>query len=107
MDETTQVEIKVGNAMPLSNIPVGTFVHNIELRRGKGGQVGRSAGASIQLMAKEGKYAQLKMPSGEVRNIPSDCFATIGTVSNLDHENISIGKAGRSLSKYSVPAKPP
>lgn len=91
-----QVEIKVGNAMPLVNIPVGTFVHNIELRRGKGGQVGRSAGASIQLMAKEGKYAQLKMPSGEVRNIPSDCFATIGTVSNTDHENISIGKAGRS-----------
>ncbi|MBI5475841.1 MAG: 50S ribosomal protein L2 [Ignavibacteriales bacterium] len=91
-----QVEIRVGNALPLSNIPVGTFVHNIELRRGKGGQVGRSAGASIQLMAKEGKYAQLKMPSGEVRNIPSECYATIGTVSNLDHENISIGKAGRS-----------
>ncbi|MBA4311065.1 MAG: 50S ribosomal protein L2 [Chlorobiaceae bacterium] len=91
-----QVEIKVGNAMPLSNIPVGTFVHNIELRPGKGGQIGRSAGASIQLMAKEGKYAQLKMPSGEVRNIPSGCFATIGTVSNLDHENISLGKAGRS-----------
>lgn len=92
----SQVEIKVGNAMPLSNIPVGTFVHNIELRPGKGGQIGRSAGASIQLMAKEGKYAQLKMPSGEVRNIPSGCFATIGTVSNLDHENISLGKAGRS-----------
>lgn len=91
-----QVEIKVGNAMPLSSIPVGTFVHNIELRPGKGGQIGRSAGASIQLMAKEGKYAQLKMPSGEVRNIPSGCFATIGTVSNLDHENISLGKAGRS-----------
>ena len=91
-----QVEIKIGNAMPLSNIPVGTFVHNIELRPGKGGQIGRSAGASIQLMAKEGKYAQLKMPSGEVRNIPSGCFATIGTVSNLDHENISLGKAGRS-----------
>lgn len=91
-----QVEIKVGNAMPLSIIPVGTFVHNIEMRPGKGGQIGRSAGASIQLMAKEGKYAQLKMPSGEVRNIPSGCFATIGTVSNLDHENISLGKAGRS-----------
>jgi large subunit ribosomal protein L2 len=91
-----QVEIKVGNSLPLSNIPVGTFVHNIELRRGKGGQVGRSAGASIQLMAKEGKYAQLKMPSGEVRNVPSECYATVGTVSNLDHENISIGKAGRS-----------
>lgn len=90
------VEIKVGNAMPLINIPVGTFVHNVELRRGKGGQLGRSAGTSLQLMAKEGKFAQVRLPSGEIRNIPSECFATIGVVSNVDHENISIGKAGRS-----------
>lgn len=89
-------DIRVGNAMPLANIPVGTFVHNIELRPGKGGQLARSAGASVQVMAKEGKYAQLRLPSGEIRNIPSECFATIGTVSNIDHENISIGKAGRS-----------
>ncbi len=91
-----QADIKVGNAMPLSNIPVGTFVHNVELRAGKGGQVGRSAGSSIQLMAKEGKFVQLRMPSGEVRNIPFECYATIGMVSNPDHENVSVGKAGRS-----------
>ena len=91
-----QADIKVGNAMPLSNIPVGTFVHNVELRAGKGGQVGRSAGSAIQLMAKEGKFVQLRMPSGEVRNIPFECYATIGTVSNPDHENVSVGKAGRS-----------
>jgi large subunit ribosomal protein L2 len=89
-------EIKVGNAMPLANIPPGTFVHNIEMRRGKGAQLARSAGASVQLMAKEGKFAQLRLPSGEVRNIPVECFATIGMVSNPEHENISIGKAGRS-----------
>jgi large subunit ribosomal protein L2 len=82
--------------MPLGNIPVGTFVHNVELRPGKGGQMARSAGASVQLMAKEGKFAQLKLPSGEVRNVPQVCFATIGTVSNTDHENVSLGKAGRS-----------
>lgn len=91
-----QAEIKVGNAMPLGNIPVGTFVHNIELRPGKGAQLARSAGASVQLMAKEGKFVQLRLPSGEIRNIPADCFATVGVVSNLDHENISLGKAGRS-----------
>jgi large subunit ribosomal protein L2 len=91
-----QSEIRVGNAMPLSNIPVGTFVHNVELRLGKGGQIARSAGTSIQLMAKEGRYAQLKLPSGEVRNVPAECSATIGVVSNIDHENISVGKAGRS-----------
>ncbi len=90
------VEIKVGNAMPLLNIPIGTFVHNVELRRGKGGQMGRSAGTSIQLMSKEGKLAQLRLPSGEIRNVPSENFATIGVVSNVDHENISVGKAGRS-----------
>ena len=89
-------EIKVGNALPLSDIPVGTFVHNVEMRRGKGGQLGRSAGVSIQLMAKEGKYAQLRLPSGEIRNVPSECYGVIGVVSNVDHENISVGKAGRS-----------
>jgi large subunit ribosomal protein L2 len=91
-----QSEIKVGNAMPLANIPVGTFIHNVELRAGRGGQIARSAGSSIQMMAKEGKYAQLKMPSGEIRNVQLECFATIGVVGNLDHENISLGKAGKS-----------
>jgi large subunit ribosomal protein L2 len=89
-------EIKVGNAMPLANIPAGTFVHNIEMRPGKGAQLARSAGMSVQLMAKEGKFAQLRLPSGEVRNIPAACFATIGNVGNAEHENISVGKAGRS-----------
>jgi len=89
-------EIKTGNAMPLSNIPVGTFVHNVEIRTGRGGQIARSAGSSIQLMAKEGKFAQLRMPSGEIRNIPIECYATIGVVSNVEHENVSLGKAGRS-----------
>ena len=82
--------------MPLANIPVGTFVHNVELRAGKGGQIARSAGSSVQMMAKEGKFAQLRLPSGEIRNVPQECYATIGVVSNPDHENISIGKAGRS-----------
>ena len=91
-----QSEIKVGNAMPLANIPVGTFVHNVELRVGRGGQIARSAGSSIQMMSKEGKYAQLKMPSGEIRNVLLECYATIGVVGNIDHENISLGKAGRS-----------
>jgi large subunit ribosomal protein L2 len=89
-------EIKNGNTLPLASIPAGTFVHNIELRPGKGGQLARSAGMSVQLMAKEGKFAQLRLPSGEVRNVPAECMATIGTVSNAEHENISIGKAGRS-----------
>ncbi len=89
-------EIKVGNAMPLANIPAGTFVHNIEMRPGKGAQLARSAGMSVQLMAKEGNFAQLRLPSGEVRNIPAACFATIGNVGNAEHENISVGKAGRS-----------
>ncbi|MGK9477518.1 50S ribosomal protein L2 [Melioribacter sp. OK-6-Me] len=89
-------EIKVGNALPLKEIPIGSFVHNVELKPGKGGQLGRSAGVSLQLMAREGKYAQLKMPSGEVRMINVECMATYGTVGNADHENISIGKAGRS-----------
>jgi large subunit ribosomal protein L2 len=89
-------EIKNGNAMPLANIPPGTFVHNIELRPGKGAQLARSAGASVQLMAKEGKYAQLRLPSGEIRNVPAECLATVGTVGNAEHENLSLGKAGRS-----------
>jgi len=91
-----QAEFKVGNTMPLANIPVGTFVHNVEMRHGKGGQMARSAGSSVQLMAKEGAFAQLKLPSGEIRNIPQNCFATVGVVSNSDHENLSLGKAGRS-----------
>jgi large subunit ribosomal protein L2 len=89
-------EIRIGNAMPLANIPVGTSVHAVEIRPGRGAQIGRSAGAEIQLMAKEGKFAQLKLPSGEIRNFPVTAFATIGIVSNRDHENISLGKAGRS-----------
>ncbi len=89
-------EIKVGNSLPLSGIPMGTFVHNVELRPGKGAQMARSAGVAIQLMAREGKLVQLKLPSGEIRNVPVECRATIGTVGNVDHENISIGKAGRS-----------
>ena len=89
-------EIKVGNCLSLANIPAGTFVHNVELRPGKGAQLARSAGMSVQLMAKEGRFAQLRLPSGEVRNVPADCRATIGAVGNADHENIVIGKAGRS-----------
>ncbi|MBI2618468.1 MAG: 50S ribosomal protein L2 [Ignavibacteriales bacterium] len=89
------VEVETGNALPLNNIPVGAFVHNVELRPGKGGQLGRSAGNSLQLMAKEGKYATLKLPSGEVRKVRTECYATVGVVGNADHENISYGKAGR------------
>ena len=88
-------DIKPGNAMQIANIPVGTLIHNIELQPGKGGQLVRTAGASAQLMAKEGKYAQVRLPSGEVRLIALNCMATIGQIGNLDHENISIGKAGR------------
>jgi large subunit ribosomal protein L2 len=89
-------EINVGNALPLRLIPLGTMVHNVELKRGKGGQMVRSAGAAAQLMAKEGTYAQIKLPSGEVRRVHVECFATIGQVGNLEHENISVGKAGRT-----------
>lgn len=89
-------DIKVGNALPLANIPAGTVVHNIELQPGKGGQLARSAGASAQIMAKEGKYVTLRLPSGEFRMVHQNCRATIGQVGNLDHENIVIGKAGRS-----------
>lgn len=88
-------DIKPGNALPLANIPVGTNVHNIELKPGKGGQLVRAAGTSAQLMAKEGQYAQLRLPSGEVRLISLECKATIGQVGNIEHENVSIGKAGR------------
>ena len=88
-------DIVVGNCLPLRNIPAGTMVHNIELRPGKGGQMVRSAGGAAQLLAKEGDYAQLRLPSGEVRKVFLDCVATVGQVGNLDHENVTIGKAGR------------
>ncbi len=91
-----EADILVGNALPLKNIPAGTVVHNIELRPGKGGQMARSAGASAQLVSKEGGYALLKLPSGEVRRVLVECMATIGQVGNVDHENISLGKAGRN-----------
>ena len=88
-------DIKTGNAMPLTAIPVGTIVHNVEMYPGRGGQLARAAGNSAQLMAKEGAYALLRLPSGELRNVPVGCMATIGQVGNLDHENVKIGKAGR------------
>jgi large subunit ribosomal protein L2 len=90
------VDIKPGNTLPMRNIPTGTLLHNIELNPGRGGQMVRSAGGSAQLMAKEGDYAHVRMPSGEVRLVHLNCRATIGQVGNLDHENISIGKAGRN-----------
>jgi large subunit ribosomal protein L2 len=89
-------DILPGNALPLKNIPLGTVVHNVELRPGKGGQVARSAGAAVQVVAKEGEYATLRMPSSEVRLVNMECYATVGQVGNVDHENVSIGKAGRS-----------
>ncbi|MEJ2070662.1 MAG: 50S ribosomal protein L2 [Syntrophobacterales bacterium] len=88
-------DIKPGNSLPLANIPAGTMVHNVELKPQKGGQLARSAGSAVQLMAKEGKYATLKLPSGEMRLVPMACRATIGQLSNVDHENVSLGKAGR------------
>ena len=88
-------EIRTGNSLPISNIPVGTLIHNVEMRAGKGGQMVRSAGGAAQLLAKEGDFAQIRMPSGEVRLIPQVCYATIGQVGNLDHGNIKLGKAGR------------
>jgi large subunit ribosomal protein L2 len=90
------VDILPGNCLPLKNIPLGTQIHNVELRPGKGGQIARSAGSSVQLVARDGEYASVKMPSGEIRKINVECVATIGQVGNLDHENVSIGKAGRS-----------
>ncbi len=89
-------DILVGNSLPLKNIPAGTVVHNIELRPGKGAQMARSAGTQAQLVSREGAVALLKLPSGEVRRVPSDCAATVGVVGNADHENVSLGKAGRS-----------
>ncbi len=91
-----EADIRVGNALSLRDIPVGVTVHNVEMRRGKGGQLVRSAGAFAQFIAKEGDRALLRLPSGEVRKVPLDCMATIGQVGNLEHENISLGKAGRS-----------
>jgi large subunit ribosomal protein L2 len=89
-------DIKVGNALPLRYLPVGTVIHNIELRPGQGGKVGRSAGMAVQLVAKEGDFATLRMPSSEMRRVPIDCRATIGEVGNAEHELIKIGKAGRN-----------
>jgi large subunit ribosomal protein L2 len=89
-------DIVIGNAMPLAEMPIGTVVHNIELKEGKGGQMARSAGSSAQLMAREGEMATLRLPSGEIRKVHSRCYATIGQVGNLEHENTSIGKAGRT-----------
>jgi len=90
-----EADILIGNALPLKNIPAGTVIHNIELRAGKGGQMARSAGSSAQLVSKEGDYALLKLPSGETRRMRVECMATIGQVGNVDHENVSLGKAGR------------
>jgi large subunit ribosomal protein L2 len=90
------VDILPGNCLPLKNIPLGTTIHNVELRPGKGGQIARSAGSWVQLVAREGEYASVKMPSGEIRKINVECVATIGQVGNIDHENVSYGKAGRS-----------
>ena len=89
-------EVNLGNALPLRKIPLGTVVHNIELKIGKGGQMVRSAGGGAQLMARDGHWAQVKLPSGEVRRVHVECYATVGLVGNLDHENVSIGKAGRN-----------
>ena len=95
IESGVNADIKPGNALPLANIPVGTFIHNVELYPGKGAQLARAAGIMAQLMAKEGKYALVRLPSGELRNVPVECMATIGQVSNLEHENVNIGKAGR------------
>lgn len=92
-------DIKVGNALPMTNIPVGTFIYNIEMYPNRGGQLVRSAGNNAQLMAKENGLALLRLPSGELRNVPVECFATVGQVSNIDHENVKIGKAGRTRHK--------
>lgn len=89
-------DILVGNSLPLKNIPLGTMIHNIEMKKGKGGQMARAAGTAAQLLAKEAGYAQIKMPSGETRMVHLDCYATIGQVGNLNHENVSLGKAGRT-----------
>ncbi|MEJ2509963.1 MAG: 50S ribosomal protein L2 [Anaerolineales bacterium] len=93
------VDIRPGNALPIANIPTGTMIHNIELKEGRGGQMVRSAGAAAQLMAKEGDYAQVRLPSGEVRLVRQVCYATIGQIGNVDHGNIRLGKAGRKRNK--------
>ncbi len=93
---STTADIKIGNAIPLKNIPLGTMIHNIELKPGQGGKLARSAGAAVQLVAKEGNYGQIKLPSGEVRMVHLDCLATIGQVGNVENEILSLGKAGRS-----------
>ena len=95
IESGAEADIKGGNALPLANIPVGTIIHNVELKAGKGGQMVRSAGNGAQLMAKEGAFAQVRLPSGEVRKVHIGCRATVGEVGNLDHQNIQIGKAGR------------
>jgi large subunit ribosomal protein L2 len=92
---STEADIRPGNSLPLANIPVGTLIHNVELKEGKGGQLVRSAGGAAQLLAKEGDYAQVRLPSGEVRLVHQHCLATIGQVGNLDHSNVKLGKAGR------------
>ena len=92
-------DIQIGNCLPLRNIPTGTVIHNVELTPGRGGQLGRSAGAAIQLVAKEGERATLRLPSGEMRMVDVDCRASIGTIGNVEHQNIDIGKAGRSRHK--------
>jgi large subunit ribosomal protein L2 len=104
VSEDKQVDISPGNAMPLRVIPLGTVIHNIELRKNKGGQLARSAGTGAQVLAKEGKYAQIRMPSTEIRKIHLDCRATIGQIGNLDYQNISIGKAGRNRWKGKRPS---
>jgi len=96
IEANNEADLKSGNSLTLSAIPVGTFIHNIELKPGKGAQLARSAGTSAQIVAKDTKYSQVKLPSGEVRMINNECKATLGVVSNIDHENISLGKAGRS-----------
>jgi large subunit ribosomal protein L2 len=92
-------EIRAGNCLPIANIPVGTLIHNIEMQQGRGGQIVRSAGGSAQLLGKEGDFAQVRLPSGEVRLIRQVCYATIGTLGNLDHSNVKLGKAGRKRHK--------
>ncbi len=104
ISEDNQVDIMPGNAMPLRVIPLGTVVHNIELKKNKGGQLARSAGTGAQVLAKEGKYAQVRMPSTEIRKVHLDCRATIGQIGNLDHQHISIGKAGRNRWKGKRPS---
>jgi len=96
ISSNTQVDILPGNAMPLRFIPLGTIIHNIEMKKDKGGQIAKTAGAGAQILAKEGDYAQVRLPSSEIRKIHLDCRATIGQIGNLDHQNIAIGKAGRS-----------